>query len=72
MVVRATQQKNGRVHYLSREEGRALFDAQAREQMGMSGDEFIRRWEAGEFDAVIDGPDHNKLMDLALLMPFGR
>jgi hypothetical protein len=57
---------------LSPEEGRAFFDQRARALVGMSGEEFIRRLDAGEFDAVLDDPDHDAHMRLALLSSFGR
>ena len=57
---------------LSPEEGRAFFDQRARALVGMSGEEFIRRLDAGEFDAILDDPDHEAYMSLALLSPFGR
>jgi hypothetical protein len=50
----------------------AFFDEQARALMGMSGDEFLRRWDAGEFEACADDPEHPEIMHLALLIPFGR
>lgn len=52
------------------EEAHAIFDEESRRLMGMSREEFLHRWDAGEFD--IDGPDHTKLIDLYFLMPFGR
>lgn len=55
---------------LSPEEARALFDREARRLLGIPGTEFLRRWDAGEFD--VDGPDHGKLISLSLLIPFGR
>jgi hypothetical protein len=54
------------------EEGRSLFDAAARRELGMSGEEFIRRWDQGEFRDALNGPEHVKLMRLVMLMPFGR
>ena len=54
---------------LSRDEGRALFDRQARYHLGMSGDEFIRAWNAGEFD---DDPDRPDVMRVVMLMGFAR
>jgi hypothetical protein len=57
---------------LSPEKRRAFFDQQARALMGLSGAEFLRRWDAGEFEAVADDPDHPEIMHLALLIPFGR
>ena len=60
------------IRWLTLEEGRALFDERARELMGMSGEEFLRRWDAGEFDALFDTPGNQNLTDLALLIPFAR
>ena len=54
------------------EEGRAIFDEQARRLMGMSGEEFLRRWDAGEFREITKGPEHGKLIRLVMLIPFGR
>lgn len=34
---------------LSRDEAAEAFDAVARREMGISGTEFLRRWDAGEF-----------------------
>lgn len=56
---------------LSEEETLALFDKEAHELLGMSGDELRRRWLAGEFadrcedDAVLQlsfflGPDYDR------------
>jgi hypothetical protein len=61
------------VRWLNDEEGKEYFDQQARQLMGMSGEEFLRRWDAGEFDSVVDDPDHHsKLVYLQLLTPFAR
>jgi len=60
------------VRHVTPEEGRALFDEEARASMGMSGEEFIRRYEAGEFDDVIEGSDHIKLIGLIMQIPFAR
>ena len=40
----------------TREETLAEFDAQARQVLGMSGEEFFRRLDAGELDDLIDDP----------------
>jgi hypothetical protein len=69
---RTMHRENGHVHYLSRRERHALFDRRARELMGMSGEEFLRRWDAGEFNAIADDPDRPEVMLLATLIPFGR
>ena len=44
------------VKELTAEEARAHFDAQARRLLGMSGEEFLRRLDAGEFDDQVDQP----------------
>jgi hypothetical protein len=40
--------------FVTPEEGRRQFDEAVRARMGISGDEFIRRYEAGEYDDVAD------------------
>lgn len=37
------------VECLTEKEGRELLDREAQRCLGISGDEFIRRWDAGEF-----------------------
>jgi hypothetical protein len=54
---------------LTLKEGRALLDKQARRYLNMSGDEFVKRWEAGEFD---DDPDRPEVMRLVMLIPFAH
>jgi hypothetical protein len=60
------------VRFLEDEESRAFFDAQAHRLMGMSGAEFLRRYDAGEFAEHLDHPDHRGLTQLVMLIPFGR
>lgn len=67
---RSVGAERGGVHWMTTAEGYDLFDREARRLMGMSGADFIRRWDAGEFDP--DGPDHTKLMRLAMLARLGR
>src|SRR5215217_3066932 len=67
--------KNGTVdgvHVASPEEGRALFDRQAHKALGISGDEFLRRWDAGAYRPVPDTADGRKVSRLVMLMPFAR
>ncbi|MGH2534959.1 MAG: hypothetical protein ACRDJW_22085 [Thermomicrobiales bacterium] len=58
--------------YVSPEEGRQMFDDAAREWVGMSGEEFIRRWETGEFETIPDDLAHRRYVDLVLMIPFAR
>lgn len=46
-------------------EGRAILDASAKRLLGMSGDEFARRWAEGE----TEGMDHVAAMEVAMLLP---
>jgi hypothetical protein len=59
---------------LSAEESLALFDGEARRITGMSGPEFLAKWDAGAYadinlDETREGRD---MMYLASLIPFGR
>lgn len=57
-------------HELSRDEGRALFDRLARRYLGMSGEEFIRAWDAGQFEG--DPDERSELMRVVMALPLGR
>lgn len=54
---------------LSPEEARQAFDAEARRSLGMSGDEFIARWQAGAFP---DPEDPNVVWVASLLFLVDR
>ena len=68
----ATAARYAAIGSLPPEEGRAMFDAAARKWMGLSGDEFIRRWDAGEYAGIADKDGYRHIMDLAGLISFGR
>ena len=57
---------------LDPEDSRRFFDAKARELLGISGDEFRRRWAAGDYDDIADDPTHSDVMYLVLLGSGGR
>ena len=59
------------VRDLSPEESRAFFDAKAQELLGISGDEFARRWNAGDYDETADEPPFD-IMYLAMFLPPDR
>ena len=60
------------IHLTTREEGRALFDRQAKKTLGISGHEFLKKWDAGEFRPVPDTAEGRKVRRLVMLMPFAR
>ena len=60
------------VHVTTASEGRALFDHQATKVLGISGDEFLRRWDAGEYRNLPDADGARKIRRLAMLIPFAR
>lgn len=51
---------------------REFFDQQARSLIGMPGEEFLRRWDAGEFRDILHDPDRPEIADMAALIPFVR
>jgi hypothetical protein len=54
------------VDWITREEGIAILDRQARKYLGMSGEEFVRRYRAGELSH-----DCSEVTRLSMLIPFG-
>jgi hypothetical protein len=51
-----------------REKGRAMLHGAARAALGMSGDEFLARWDAGDFP----DPGDPAVTRVAMLIPFAR
>ena len=60
------------VHIATEQEGQALFDYQARKELGISGEEFLARWDAGEYRNLADAVTGRKIERLAMLIPFAR
>jgi hypothetical protein len=60
------------IHYMTTEETLAFFDAEARRVLGISGAEFVRRWDAGEYRPVPDTREGRKLGHLVMLVSFAR
>jgi hypothetical protein len=56
------------IKYVSRQQGAKILDRQARKYLGMSGDEFVRRYRAGE----IEDPDRSAVVRLAMLIPLSE
>lgn len=58
-------------HELTREEGWAMLEAEARHQLGLSAEEFIRAWDTGVFHDP--DPDlHPGVIRVAMLLPLAR
>lgn len=55
---------------LSPEERAALFDEACRNRLGISGDEFVRRWDSGDFRNLPDIPENCDIGDLAMMGAF--
>ena len=62
----------GGIRWLSREEGRQFFDEQARQRLGISGAEFLRRLDAGEYRDIPDDPEHWDIIELSMMTAFAR
>jgi hypothetical protein len=60
------------VDLLTPEEARAFFDRRARELLHISGEEFLRRWDAGEYRPVPDDAEGRKVGELVMMMSFAR
>lgn len=56
------------VEEMSANASRAMFNAQTRDKLGISGDEFLRHLDAGEYQNTED----ENILRLVMLAPFGR
>lgn len=54
------------------EKGKAFFDKEARRITGLSGDEFLRRYDAGDIVEDDESSGGREVMYLIMLIPFGR
>lgn len=63
---------NGVAHELSREEAAELFSGASMRLVNMPGEEFIRCYDAGKFDQLLDDPAHPEFMHVAMLLPLVR
>jgi len=58
--------------YVSTEDAQRMFDEAARRIAGISGAEFIRRYDAGEYAAIPDDAEHRLIIELSLFVDSGR
>ncbi len=59
-------------YILSPERGWELFNGAAMHWMGITGEEFLRRWDAGEYRNIPDTPEGRRTMEVIFLLPFVR
>lgn len=57
---------------LPADQAAALFDQEARRLAGMPGEQFLAKWDAGEYHDLNDTVDGRRIAYLVLLIPFGR
>jgi hypothetical protein len=60
------------VAFLDVDEWMAMLDDATHKQLGISGEEFIARWNAGEYADIADTAGNRHLIDLAMLIPIDR
>lgn len=61
--------KHSKIKDLSGTEAKAFFDRQSRRYLGISGEEFVRKWDRKEFNGKMDTP---AVVRLSVLLPFAR
>ena len=71
-IAQAPARTTAETSVLPSTEARALFERQAQRLLNMSGEQFLRKWEAGEFRELPDTPEARRVMRVAYLIPFGR
>ncbi|MDQ3411047.1 MAG: hypothetical protein M3509_02905 [Chloroflexota bacterium] len=60
------------IRMLNREETRTFFDDKVRELLGISAEEFVERWHAGDYADILDNSPRSDIMYLTLLGNLGR
>ncbi|MBA3416558.1 MAG: hypothetical protein H0U10_15160 [Chloroflexia bacterium] len=60
------------VERLTVEEGRAFFNEKVQTALGISGDEFLRRYDAGVYDAIEEDEAGRQIIRLMMAIPFAR
>lgn len=66
-------EESPRIEFVSIEEGRRIFDRRARMELGISGEEFLRRWDSGEYPYPIpDDTEGRKIARLTMIMNLAR
>ncbi|MBX3069485.1 MAG: hypothetical protein KF883_03155 [Thermomicrobiales bacterium] len=71
MAQRATDDEE-EVRFFTEAEARAFFEQEVQRLLGISSEEFFRRWDAGEYRDTPDIPENWPIYEVAMLMPLGR
>ena len=58
------------IYFPAPEEARAIFHARARYELGISGEEFLRRWDNGEYQPAPDDTEGRKVERVAMMISF--
>lgn len=59
-----------RIHVCTEDEWNAEVERQAQRLFGISREEFIRRWQTGEYSWSHDHPEHSKIVHVAMLLGY--
>ncbi|CAA9559661.1 MAG: hypothetical protein AVDCRST_MAG73-3623 [uncultured Thermomicrobiales bacterium] len=62
------------IQWITEEESRVMFDEAAHATFGISGEEFLRRYDAGAYTPpeIFEGTNHSKLVEMEMLIPLVR
>jgi hypothetical protein len=60
------------IRWLTPEEGLRYFNEEVHKRLGISGEEFLRRLDAGEYQDIPDDPEHWPIIELSMLQDFAR
>ena len=72
MATRADHEATRSSSILPPEECRRVFDFEARRITGLSGEEFLRRYDAGEIVEDDETQEGREIMYLIMMIPLGR
>jgi hypothetical protein len=63
---------DGGVRFVDDDEAREIFDRNARRLLGISGDEFLRRYDAGAYNGPLEDREIDKVRAMIMMLDFVR
>jgi hypothetical protein len=60
------------IRFIDDDEAREVFDRNAQRLLGISGDEFLRRYDAGEYNRPLEDPEEENIMIMLMMLDFVR